>query len=399
MADRAEAATIKARIAGEVRALHPRLIAASHDLHEHPEIAFEERRASALLTEALEEDGFTVERGVAGLETAFVATFGAGGPTVAILAEYDALPKLGHACGHNLIATWALGAGLALRRALPPGVGTVKVIGTPAEEGGGGKAIMAQAGLFAGLDAALMMHPRDVTYLERGSLALTSFEIAFHGRAAHASAYPERGINALDAILHLFFGVNAFRQALPPKVRIHGIITHGGEAANVVPDYAACSFLLRAPEQGILAGVRGRFLGIVRGAEAATGATAAIEEGRSYPHRVSNPALVGAFRENLLALGQRYETPGPDVGIGSSDSATVSHLVPMIHPYWQICEPPTGAHTPAFAAAARSPRADESLLTGSIALAQTAADVLLDAALRADLRARFAEQFGHPPQG
>jgi amidohydrolase len=153
MADRAEAATIKARIAGEVRALHPRLIAASHDLHEHPEIAFEERRASALLTEALEEDGFTVERGVAGLETAFVATFGAGGPTVAILAEYDALPKLGHACGHNLIATWALGAGLALRRALPPGVGTVKVIGTPAEEGGGGKAIMAQAGLFAGLDA------------------------------------------------------------------------------------------------------------------------------------------------------------------------------------------------------------------------------------------------------
>jgi amidohydrolase len=388
----------KERIAAEVRQLHPRLIEVSHTLHDHPEVAFQEHRACALLTGALEEAGFRVERGVAGLETAFVASYGEGGPAVGILAEYDALPKLGHACGHNLIATWALGAGLALRRALPDLAGTVKVIGTPAEEGGAGKVTMAEAGIFRGLDAALMMHPRDVTYVERGSLALTSFTIEFAGRAAHAAAYPERGLNALDAVLHVFFGVNALRQALPPRTRIHGIITHGGEAVNVIPDYAACKFLLRSTDQATLEGVRERFLGIVRGAELATGCTAQVAEGRSYPHRVSNRALVDLFRDNLVALGLPYEVPPPDVGVGSSDSATVSHLVPMIHPYLQICDPPVGGHTPEFAAAARSARADALLVDGSIALAWTAADVLLRPDAREQLRATFREQLGREPQ-
>lgn len=392
-------ATTKARIADAVRERHPHLIAVSHDLHDHPEIAFQERHAVAVLTAELERAGFTIERNVAGLETAFVATAGSGEPVVGLLAEYDALPKLGHACGHNLIATWAIGAALALREALPEGAGTIKVFGTPAEEGGGGKAIMAQAGLFGGLAAALMMHARDVTYIERATLALTSFTVEFVGKAAHASAYPERGINALDAVLQVFFGVNAFRQGLPSRVRIHGIITAGGEAVNVVPAHAACEFLLRAPEQGILDGVRERFLGIVRGAEAATGATANIVEGRGYPHRVSNRALADTFRENLVTLGQSYEVPSADVGIGSSDSAAVSHLVPMIHPYLQICDPPVGAHTPEFAAAARSPRADEQIAEGAIALAWTAAEVLLRPELREELRAGFREQLGREPQG
>lgn len=390
-------AAIKERIADEVRESHPQLIAISHDLHDHPEIAFEERHAVATLTAELERAGFAIERGVAGLETAFIATAGSGEPTVGLLAEYDALPKLGHACGHNLIATWALGAALALRAALPAGAGTIKLFGTPAEEGGGGKAIMADAGLFDGLAAAMMIHARDVTYVERATLALTSFTVEFAGRAAHASAYPERGVNALDAILHVFFGVNAYRQGLPPRVRIHGIITAGGEAVNVVPEHAACEFLLRAPTQAILDGVRERFLGIVRGAEAATGATATVIEGRGYPHRVSNPALAATFRENLVALGQPFEVPSADVGIGSSDSAAVSHRVPMIHPYLQICDPPVGAHTPAFAAAARSPRADAQIADGAILLAWTAAEVCLRPALREALRAGFREQLGREP--
>ncbi len=395
MADLAE---IKEQLAHTVREYHPHLIAVSHDLHDHPEIAFEERYAVGLLTAELERAGFTIERGVAGLETAFIATAGHGEPQIGLLAEYDALPKLGHACGHNLIATWALGAALALKQVLPEGAGTIKVFGTPAEEGGGGKAIMAQAGLFNGLAAAMMIHARDVTYIERATLALTSFEIAFTGKAAHASAYPERGINALDAVLQVFNGLNAYRQALPPRVRIHGIITAGGEVVNIVPDHAACEFLLRAPEQGILDGVRERFLGIVHGAELATGATATINEGRGYPHRVSNRALANTFRDNLVALGQRYEVPGADVGIGSSDSAAVSHQVPMIHPYLQIVDPPVGAHTPAFAAAARSPRADEQIATGAISLACTAAEVLLRPELREELRAGFREQLGRDPQ-
>ncbi len=391
-------AVIKEQIADAVREIHPHLVAVSHDLHDHPEIAFEEHRSAALLMNELSRAGFAIERDVAGMDTAFVATFGRGKPVVGILAEYDALPKLGHACGHNLIATWALGAALALRQALPDGVGTIKVFGTPAEEGGGGKAIMADAGVFGGVDAAIMMHARDVTFIERDTLALTSFTIAFTGKAAHASAYPERGINALDAVLQIFFGVNALRQALPPRVRIHGIITAGGDAVNIIPAYAACEFLLRAPKQETLELVRERFLGIVRGAEAATGATATITEGRSYPHRVSNGALAATFRENWVALGQTYEVPTADVGIGSSDSAAVSHRVPMIHPYLQICDPPTGAHTPEFAAAARSPRADATLAEGTIALAWTAAEVLLRPELREALRAGFREQLGRDPE-
>ena len=180
----------KARIRREVDALHPRLIAIARDLHAHPEILFEERHAAEILTGELEEHGFEVERGVAGLETAFVATYGSGAPVVGILAEYDALPGLGHACGHNLIATWAVGAGIALRRALPDVQGTIKVIGTPGEEGGGGKVIMAEAGLFNGLDAAMMLHPRDTTYLDRGSLAAARYTIEFFGKSAHASSAP-----------------------------------------------------------------------------------------------------------------------------------------------------------------------------------------------------------------
>ncbi|MBO0702317.1 MAG: amidohydrolase, partial [Candidatus Dormibacteraeota bacterium] len=273
---------VKQRIRAEVEALHPHLRTISHTLHEHPELGLEEHRAAALLTEELQEHGFAVERGVAGLETAFVASYGSGEPVVAIIAEYDALPKLGHACGHNLIATWAVGAGIALRNALPELQGTIRVVGTPAEETAGGKVTMTDAGVFSGAAAAMMIHGADRTLLNRGSLAATPFEVEFFGRSAHASARPFAGISALDGILQVFFGVNQLRQMLRPSARIHGVITDGGDAANVIPDHAAASFLVRERDEEHLERLRARFRGIVEGAGLATGARPVIAEGVTY---------------------------------------------------------------------------------------------------------------------
>jgi amidohydrolase len=387
----------KARIAREARALHPRLIDIARELHEHPEILFEERQAATLLTGELEEHGFDVERGVAGLETAFVATYGSGAPVVGILAEYDALPKLGHACGHNLIATWGIGAGIALKRALPDVQGTIKVIGTPGEEGGGGKVIMAKAGVFNGLDAVMMLHPRDTTYLDRGSLAVARYEVAFFGKSAHASSGPEQGINALDALLQVFFSIAQLRQAFPPQTRIHGVITHGGDAPNIIPDYTAARFLVRANEQAYHERLKQQFRDIVAAAALATGARAEITEGVGYQQRVCNTALVETFRDNLTALGIDYETPTASTGVGSSDIGDVSQLVPTIHPYLQICEKGIGGHTPEFAQAAASERADELTATGATLLAWTAVDVLLRPELRERLRATFRAQMGREP--
>lgn len=390
--------TAKQRIAEEVRQLHSRLIHISHTLHDNPEILFEEHKAATLLADELDEYGFTVERGVAGLDTAFVATYGNGEPVVGLLAEYDALPKLGHACGHNLIGTWAVGAGIALRQALPDFEGTIKVIGCPAEEGGGGKVTLAEAGVFRGLDAAIMMHPRDTTYLDRGSLAVTPYTIEFFGKSAHASSAPDQGINALDGVLQVFFSLNALRQALKPHAKIHGVITHGGDAANVIPDYAAAKIRIRAKEQEYLEELNRRFRNIVEAAALATGTRVEISEGLSYQARVCNQALVETFGENLSALDLTYEVPPVDMGVGSSDIGNVSRLVPTIHPYLQICEKGIGGHTSKFAVASASARADELTATGSTLLAWTAADVLLRPEVRERLRATFRQQLGHDPQ-
>lgn len=389
---------VKERIAQRVREAHPHLRTISHTIHENPEIMFQEHRAAALLTEELEEHGFAVERGVAGLETSFVASYGSGEPCVAIIAEYDALPKLGHACGHNLIATWAIGAGIALREALPDVQGTIKVIGTPAEEGGGGKVTMAEAGVFRGVDAAMMIHGASNMYLDRGSLAVTPFKIEFFGRSAHAAASPEKGINALDAVLQVFFSINALRQAFRAHTRIHGVITHGGEASNVIPDYTAAEILVRSRDVEYLAELNQRFRAIVEAAALATGTRVEITEGLTYKPRVCNTALVETYRDNLLDMGLKFEVPPADQGVGSSDIGDVSQLVPTIHPYMKICNRGVAGHTPEFAAASASPRADELIATGSTLLAWTAADVLLNPQVRDRLREAFLAQMGREPQ-
>ncbi len=388
----------KELIGKEVRGLHPRLTEISHTIHANPEIQFQEHRAVALLTGELEKEGFTVQRPVAGLETAFVANYGRGKPAVAFLAEYDALPKLGHACGHNLMAVWALGAGLAVKRALPNLEGTIQVIGTPAEEGGGGKVIMTNAGVFQGLDAAIIMHPKDETYLDRGSLAVSHFDVEFFGKSAHAAAYPDKGISALDAVLQLFFSLNALRQMLKPDARVHGCITHGGDAPNIIPEYASAKFLLRAKDQEYVEDLEKKFLNIVEGAALATGARPEVHKGVSYAARVCNRELIEVLRGNMEVLGIEYETPPADGGVGSSDIGDVSQVVPTIHPYMGICEKGIVGHSPEFAAAAITERADQLIATGATLLAWTGVEVLLNPEVRQRVRATFREQLGRDPQ-
>ncbi len=388
----------KQSIREEVRKLHPRLTEISHTIHDNPEIKFEERQASDLLTRELASHGFAVERSVAGLPTAFVATYGKGRPAIAFLAEYDALPGIGHGCGHNLVGTWATGAGIALRHALSDVKGTIKVIGTPGEEGGGGKVIMAEHGIFRGLDAAMLMHPRNGTLLDRGSLAITHYDIEFFGKAAHASSYPDRGISALDAILHVFFSVNALRQMLRPDARIHGCITHGGDAPNTIPEYAAAKFLVRSKDQAYLEELKQRFLKIVEGAGLATGARPQVTTGISYKARVSNQVLIEAMRQNMQALGVPYEDPPLQGEMGSSDMGDVSQIVPAILPYLQICDKGIAAHSRERAEAAASPRADEATLAACTLLAWTGADVLLRPDLSNSIRQSFRRQLGRDPQ-
>ncbi len=388
---------MKEKIVEEVRKLHPRLIEISHEIHDNPEIGFQEHRAAALLTGELERDGFSVERGMAGMETAFVGSWGKGKPVVGFLAEYDALRGIGHACGHNLIAVWALGAGIALKRALPELEGTIKVFGTPAEEGGGGKVLMAEAGLFRGLDAAIMMHPRDQTFLDRGSLAVSHWKVEFLGKSSHASAAPEKGISALDALLQVFFSVNAFRQMMKPIGRIHGCILKGGDAPNVIPDYTLAEFLVRSRDQDYLEELEKKFLDIVQAASLATGARSEVHKGSGYKVRVSNRALVEALRENMMGLGIAWDTP-EDGAVGSSDIGDVSQLVPTIHPYMAICEKGIPNHNPQFAVEAASPLADEQIALGATLLSWTGADVLLRPDLRGRLRSTFRDQLGRDPQ-
>lgn len=361
------------------------------DLHGHPEIAFAEHRSSAALRDALAAAGFEVEAGVAGLDTAFVARhrFGPGGPRIALIAEYDALPKLGHACGHNLIAAASLGAARALVRALDVAAGELLVVGTPAEEGGGGKILMLRAGVFDGIDAAMMFHPGARTMVMRGSLAATRVTMRFHGRAAHAAAAPHQGINALDACIQTFNAINALRQHVRDETRIHGIISHGGDAPNITPDYAEAKFSIRHRSFAYVEELRERVYAAARGAAASVGATVELEEGLAYAERKVNRTLAERFRAHLEAQGEPVLEPLAVGGVGSSDFGNLSNELPAIHPYVAMAPEGTSAHTPEFAAAAASPAGMRALRLATTALARTAAELFTDPDLLAAARAEF----------
>ncbi|PIJ48441.1 amidohydrolase [Erwinia sp. OLTSP20] len=368
-------------------------------IHAAPELSFAEHRSAAALIAPLAAAGFSIERPLAGLDTAFRARWqqGNGGPTIALLAEYDALAELGHACGHNLIGTASVAAALALRQAGVSFNGTLEVIGTPAEEEGGGKIIMAGQGVFAGVDAVMMFHPREKNMVTRGALACVDFVFKFYGKAAHAASAPQRGISALDAVIQTFVGVNALRQFFTDDVRVHGIITNGGQATNIVPAYAEAKFLLRAATVKGLQEVRRKVLAATQAAAEMSGARLEIEEGLTYAERNNNLTLAAVFGQNLQLLGQLAEAPPEQGGVGSSDIGNVSQLTAAIHPYLRIGD--VYPHTPEFALAAASESGLNTMLIAAKALAMSAFDLCHSAATLQAVRQEFTQWKSHAESG
>ena len=386
---------MKIAIVREVEEHRADLVRLSDAIHATPELGFEEFESAAALIAVLEENGFTVERDVAGLETAFVATQSGqpGGPVIAILAEYDALRGLGHACGHNIIAAAAVGAVLALKPLMSEVAGTIRAIGTPAEEGGGGKAIMVDAGVFDDVAAALMIHPSGRNMLGRSALTAYPLGIEFFGKAAHAAATPDKGINALEAMLLTFSGINALRQHVRDDVRIHGIIRHGGDAANIIPDYTAGEFIVRAADTPYAAEVVEKVRACAEGATLATGARMEFEQtGPRYDARLPNPKMVELFKENLEALGLEAELATGNERMGSSDIGNVSQVVPTIHPYISIGPEDLVGHTNEFREASASEAGHEGLIAAAKALAMTTVDLLAEPENLVEAQEAFAKQ-------
>ena len=372
---------VKAKVIDAVDRLADELEQLSHRIHDNPELAFKEEKAHAWLTEYLEKRGARVERGVGGLPTAFRATIpGTGpGPTIAILAEYDALPGIGHACGHNVIATAGTGAGAALATALGalPFAGQIQVIGTPAEEGGAGKVRLMDAGVFRGVDAALMIHGRCGTQVWRPSLGIVKVKAEFTGKAAHASSWPWRGVNALNAVIGLFNALDAMRQQLRTDARVHGIISHGGAQPNIIPEYTSADFYLRALDREYLKELLRRFQGCAEGAATATGCTVKVTPDPIIHDPLKpNPTMAALFERNLGAIDFPVDPDDGQAGFGSTDCGNVSQAIPTIHPYVRISPDGVPGHSREFAEWARSPIARQGMVAGAKALALTALDLV-----------------------
>ena len=367
------------------------LIALSHRIHGDPELCFEEEHAADWTATALSEAGFSVETGVADLPTAYVASYGSGPLTVGICAEYDALPGVGHACGHNVIAAAAIGAGLALAP-LADDLGiTVKVFGTPAEEGGGGKIIMLDKGVFAGVHAAMMVHPAPTEMDRMPCLAVSHVDVHYHGKAAHASAFPELGINAADALTVAQTSIGLLRQHIRQTDRVHGIVTHGGDAPNVVPEATSGKWYIRSSTLDELAELEPKVHRCFEAGALATGCSYEIVEASpKYSEMRDDDALRSLYRANAIALGRVFPDLG-DMGekiVGSTDMANISLAIPTIHPMLGLGCYPVSNHQPEFAAFCATPTADKALLDGATAMAWTVIDAATNSDVRESLLAR-----------
>jgi amidohydrolase len=390
---------LKTRVTEAVDRMADDLWSLALRIHANPELAFKEEQAAAWLTEFLERHGCRVERGVGGLPTAFRAEVpGAGdGPTIAVMAEYDALPGIGHACGHNVIATAGAGAGAALAvaarslaEARLPFRGRIAVIGTPAEEGGAGKVKLMDAGVFKDVDAAMMIHPRCGTQVWRPTPGLIKAKVEYFGKAAHAASWPWRGVNALNAVIGLFNALDAMRQQLRPDARVHGVITKGGQQANIIPEYTAAEFYLRSPERSYLAELRRRFEAAAEGAATQTGCRVQVSFDQVIHDPVRpNQAMLELFGQNLARLDFPVDPDDPG-GAGSTDAGNVSQAMPMIHPYVRIAPDDVPNHSREFTAAAASPLARIAMVAAAKALAMTALDLLLQPSRLEAARAEFA---------
>ena len=406
MAMRAEEVqALKERVIREVERIAPLLIETSDWMADNPEIGLQEHQAAAKLTEMLEEYGAEVDRGIAGLPTAFEARLPGGTPgkggKVAIVAEYDALADVGHGCGHNIIATSAIGAGIALSTLAGLLPGSVVVLGTPAEESGvpnaGGKIPVLDHGHFAGVDAAIMIHPMtEDTISLNSSLVAHGLEIEFHGRPAHAAANPHEGVNALDAMIVFFSSVGLLRQQVRTDARIHGVITYGGGAPNVIPPYTSCRFRVRGVDAAYCEELVGRIIACAQAGATATSCRMEWKEYmRPYLNMVASHKIGATFRENLEAIGRDVQDERASEGAGSTDFGNVSHKVPAVHAYLGICGPEAGWHSKEVAAATKTDRGHAAILAGAKSLAMTAIDLLVDDALRAEAWQEHKQAMGN----
>ena len=397
-----------AAVEGAVDAAREELVEISLDIHAHPELNYEEFYSASLLTDALERHGFEVERGIGGVETAFRGVLSGGGgdgPTVALLAEYDALPEIGHGCGHNLIAISNLGAGLGVKAALSSLPGRIVVLGTPAEERDGGKIRLLEAGAFDDIDIALSSHPSshltifdaDTPLGESWSLAAAKRTFRYHGKAAHASSMPEAGVNALNAVIHLFTGIDALRQHLRHDTRIHGVITDGGTAANVVPEFAAAYFMIRSPDRVYLNEVLERVVNVAEGAAQITGARLEIPTPEPTEEDVRpNTTLAAAAQANAESVGMRVDMPtsGRDADGGSTDFGNVSQVMPTFAMKFAVSREPVPGHSALMTEAAKSDLAHDNAIATAKVLGITACDLLADPGLIEAARAEFNDRRG-----
>jgi len=370
----------KDRLCAEVDSRAGTLTGVSRELAAHPELAWEETFAHDLLTTTLAEAGLTVQRSAHGLPTAFVAEAGTTGPRVAVVCEYDALPGIGHACGHNIIAAAGAGAGIAAATLADELGGRVRVVGTPAEEGGGGKVPLLAAGAFDDCVAALMVHPAGVELTEMHAIANRQVVASFTGKAAHAAAAPDSGRNALDAAVLGYLNVAALRQHIADDERIHGIFTHGGDKPNIVPAFAELHFYVRGPALAAVDALCARVAACLEAGAMAAGCTVELDWLEPpYAELVTNEALLGLYVANAGRVGRHPQQPTTKTRItGSTDMGNVSHVVPVIHPMVAVSPPDVAIHTPDFATYAAGPEGDHAVVDAAKTLAMTVVDLWLD---------------------
>ncbi|MFD9668018.1 M20 family metallopeptidase [Rhodococcus sp. NPDC059968] len=381
----------------DVRERSDDLLAVSHRIHAQPELRFAEHFASGLLGDILRREGFDTEAGIAGLRTAFVASYGSAenGPTVAIFLEYDALETIGHGCGHNVIASIGLGAALSVKRWMESSklnVGRLLVIGSPGEEGGGGKNHLIDSGRLDDIDIAMMMHPEGENLSAMATLGRIALDFDFSGRAAHAAVSPEKGVNALDASVLTLNAIGLLRQQLPSDVRVHAIMTDGGEVPNIIPEHSSVRVYVRAPDSRYLIDeLQPRIENCARGAALATGATLSIsKQSPTYAAMAPNPVLAQLVEDGFAIVGRTTSPTRPDAFPGSTDMGNVSQIIPSIHPCIELV-PGLGMHTREAATAARGPHGDSAVLDGAFVLAMTAVRVFLSPDLTARIKESFTE--------